>query len=123
MIHEVKEWQCLCNSHNYVILESIEDQVRPKLNRVKVGNIAIFNCYSLGRVYWNFNNHSLLPNHRLFNNGRILAILNAQFKDAGEYQCYDESHTPPTYITSGRLQVLGKSKHKSTPKISVNFSQ
>ena len=79
----------------------------PKINKVRIGNVAIFTCYDEGTVKWTFKGYSV-PAKALSAEGHIVMITNVQLHNAGKYICHAYEGRKETSTVHGELKVIGE---------------
>lgn len=85
--------------------------IYPKLQKVPIGGVVIFNCFHKGPVWWYFNDTMIDPGI-LMNNRHLIILENIQLHNGGNYTCIglDNKKKDPFWIAS-ELKVIGDKKY------------
>jgi len=78
------------------------DTVYPSLNRIFLGESAIFKCFHSAEVIWMHNSKKMIPMY-LFGSGNIMFFYKVTMKSAGVYTCRTNNQS----IGKGILEVNG----------------
>jgi len=90
----------------------------PEIGKWRLGENGVITCFFDGALSWKHKGQSLLPtNTELFNDKKILVLVNLTSESSGEYTCYSENlHNDDELMASSNILVFGKSKKIVPPK-------